>query len=77
VEEQWKYLQIADRIRAEIRAGRRQAPDPVSITYIAQEHGVARLTAAKALRLLAREGLLRRFPGVGYVVTQPARGAEL
>jgi DNA-binding GntR family transcriptional regulator len=70
MEDRWKYIQIADRIRAEINAGRRQALDLVSITYLSQEHEVARLTAAKALRLLAREGLLKRFPGIGYIVTQ-------
>ena len=64
----WKYIGIADRIREEIKAGKRQASDLVSIKYLTQEHDVARQTAAKALNLLAREGLLQRFPGIGYIV---------
>jgi DNA-binding GntR family transcriptional regulator len=41
----------------------------VSIKYLTQEHDVARQTAAKALSLLAGEGLVKPFPGVGYIVT--------
>jgi DNA-binding GntR family transcriptional regulator len=70
-----KYIQIADRLRKEIRAGKRQAGDLVSITYLTQEHDVARQTAAKALGLLAREGLVKRFPGIGYVVMHCANDA--
>jgi hypothetical protein len=33
-----------------------------------QGHGVARLTAAKALRLLESEGIVERIPGLGYYV---------
>jgi DNA-binding GntR family transcriptional regulator len=44
----------------------------VSIKYLTQEHDVARQTAAKAVGLLAREGLLQRFPGIGYIVTRNA-----
>jgi DNA-binding GntR family transcriptional regulator len=59
-------LEITDGIRKEIKAGKRQASDLVSIKYLTQEHDVARQTAAKALGVLAREGLLKRFPGIGY-----------
>jgi len=72
VEGTWKYIELADGIRKEIRAGKRQARDLVSIKYLTQEHGVARQTAAKALGLLAREGLVGRFPGIGYIVAQDA-----
>jgi DNA-binding GntR family transcriptional regulator len=70
----WKYIQLADGIRSQIRAGRRQARDLVSITYLTQEHDVARQTAAKALTLLESEGLVKRYPGIGYIVTQDAKG---
>jgi DNA-binding GntR family transcriptional regulator len=50
--------------------GKLQARDLVSIPYLSQEHDVARQTAAKALTLLMHEGLVERFPGIGYVVTQ-------
>jgi DNA-binding GntR family transcriptional regulator len=70
-----KYIRIADGIRKEIKAGKRQTGDLVSITYLTQEHDVARQTAAKALSLLANEGLVKRFPGIGYVVTHYANDA--
>jgi GntR family transcriptional regulator len=41
-----------------------------SITTLTQDHGVARQTAAKALRLLESEGLVRRIPGLGYYVSE-------
>jgi len=46
-------------------------PTP-SITTLTQEHGIARQTAAKALRVLESEGLVYRVPGLGYYVGQPA-----
>ena len=72
VDDPWKYVRIADGIRSRIREGRLGARDLVSIKYLSQEHDVARQTAAKALVLLAREGLLQRFPGIGYIVTRDA-----
>ena len=45
-----------------------------SITTLVQEHGVARQTAAKGLRLLESEGLLYRVPGLGYYVTERKPG---
>jgi DNA-binding GntR family transcriptional regulator len=41
-----------------------------SITTLTQDHGVARQTAAKALRLLESEGLVHRVPGLGYYVAE-------
>jgi len=43
-----------------------------SIITLTQEHGIARQTAAKALRLLEAEGLVYRVPGLGYYVTGAA-----
>jgi DNA-binding GntR family transcriptional regulator len=63
------YMRIASLVRAEITDGSLQPGQPTpSITTLAQEHGVARQTAAKALRLLESEGLVYRVPGLGYFV---------
>jgi DNA-binding GntR family transcriptional regulator len=69
------YVRIADDLRQKIRDGVIKSSAPVSITYLSQEWGASRQTVAKALRVLARDGLLCRYPGVGYYVsarTQPA-----
>jgi DNA-binding GntR family transcriptional regulator len=64
------YVRIAAAVRRQITSGDLAAGQPVpSITVLVQEHGVARQTAAKALRMLETEGLLRRIPGLGYYVT--------
>jgi DNA-binding GntR family transcriptional regulator len=43
------------------------SPTP-SITTLSQQYGHARQTCAKALRMLVDEGLLIRYPGLGYYV---------
>jgi GntR family transcriptional regulator len=64
------YVRIAAAVRQQITSGELDPGQPVpSITALVQEHGVARQTAAKALRMLETEGLLRRIPGLGYYVT--------
>jgi DNA-binding GntR family transcriptional regulator len=64
------YVRIAAAVRHQITSGELAPGQPVpSITALVQEHGVARQTAAKALRMLETEGLLRRIPGLGYYVT--------
>lgn len=65
-----RYVQVADAIRDDISRGKLHTGDPApSITHLTQEHGVARQTAAKALHLLEEEGLLQKWPGLGYFVT--------
>ena len=65
------YVRIADQVRQQITAGRLEPGQPVpSITTLTQDHGVARQTAAKALRLLESEGLVHRIPGLGYYVSE-------
>jgi DNA-binding GntR family transcriptional regulator len=68
-----KYIQIASAVRARIVAGELAAGDPVLIGELAVGHHAARQTAARALALLEREGLVRRYPGHGYAV-QRTRG---
>jgi DNA-binding GntR family transcriptional regulator len=64
-------MRIAAIVREGIAEGRWRAGQPVpSITTLVQEHGVARQTAAKALRLLEAEGLIARVPGLGYYVAE-------
>jgi DNA-binding GntR family transcriptional regulator len=72
-----KYVQITEDLRRKIRDGVIKSSAPVSITYVSQEWGASRQTVTKALRILARDGLLCRYPGIGYYVTarsQPAPG---
>lgn len=61
------YLQVAAAIRARIESGELGPRDRVpSENEIHKDHGVARETARKALKVLRDEGL---------IVTVPARGS--
>ena len=64
------YLQLAAILREAIRRGEyppgRRLP---SETTLMQQHGVARETARKAVRVLADEGLAEVVPGRGVFVT--------
>jgi GntR family transcriptional regulator len=68
-----RYRQMAGEVRGRIASGELAPGQPApSIPELTARHGCARQTAAKALRLLEDEGLLRRYPGFGYyVVPQP------
>jgi GntR family transcriptional regulator len=65
------YVQLAAILRDRIRSGD-LAPDRPLPSYMTlmQEHGVARGTAAKAVRVLVDEGLVRIVPGRGAYVTE-------
>ena len=67
------YLQIAAILRAAIERGDYPPGRPVpSESRLMQEHGVARLTARKAVRVLADEGLVEVVSGRGvYVAERP------
>ncbi|HEY4854703.1 MAG TPA: winged helix-turn-helix domain-containing protein [Streptosporangiaceae bacterium] len=65
------YLQIAAILRTAIKRGDYAPGRPIpSETRLMQEHGVARLTARKAVRVLADEGLVEVVPGRGAYVTE-------
>ncbi len=65
------YVRIADEVRQQIADGTLQPGMPApSITTLSQQHGTARQTAAKALRLLEAEGLVTRIQGLGYYVAE-------
>lgn len=63
------YRRLATLIRQQISDGTLQPGQSApSITSLSQEHGHARQTCGKALRMLESEGLLARIPGLGYYV---------
>jgi len=63
------YRRLAAMIRTQITNGTLQRGQPApSITHLSQEHGHARQTCSKAYRMLEREGLVARLPGLGYFV---------
>jgi GntR family transcriptional regulator len=66
------YVRLANLLRQQIDNSTLRPGQPTpSITTLTQEHGIARQTAAKALRVLESEGLVYRVPGLGYYVSQP------
>jgi GntR family histidine utilization transcriptional repressor len=68
------YIRLAADLRRAIADGTYAIGTPTpSITTLSQQSGHARQTCAKALRLLVDEGLLIRYPGLGYYVAGPAK----
>jgi GntR family transcriptional regulator, histidine utilization repressor len=64
------YLRIAGVVREMISSQVLLPGSPApSITRLCHEHGLARQTCGRAMRLLEGEGLLHRVPGLGYFVT--------
>ncbi|MEV8590210.1 winged helix-turn-helix domain-containing protein [Streptomyces sp. NPDC051180] len=68
------YMQLADVIAAKIASGE-FAPDRMIPTpgRLSEEHGIAVLTARRAMRELRERGLIVTVPGKGSYVT-PAAG---
>ena len=67
------YIRLAAELRQAIAAGTYPPGSPTpSITTLSQQYGHARQTCSKALGLLVKEGLLIRYPGLGYYVTGAA-----
>jgi DNA-binding GntR family transcriptional regulator len=62
------WVRITEDLRAKLGSGVINAGDTVSITHVSEEWGTSRQTVAKALRALEADGLIRRYPGVGYYV---------
>lgn len=61
------YRQVAAILRERIDAGEITIRLP-SIADLVGEFGIARTTAAKALRVLVEEGIAEVSPGMGYFV---------
>lgn len=66
------YADVAAAYREKIRDGEMAPGDPMpTVNAVAQEHGVARNTAARAFALLKSEGLITPRAGAGTVVASP------
>ena len=69
-----RYVQVAQIIESEIRAGQWKPGFPVpSRQQLSDRFGIARETAARAHRHLSERGYLVAVPGVGMVVTPTDR----
>ena len=65
------YRQVAAFLRAQIERGELPAGRRLpSIATLVQTYGIARTTAAKALRVLVDEGVAEVSPGMGTYVTK-------
>jgi hypothetical protein len=63
------YRRLAAAAREQISSGALRPGQPLpSITELVREHGHARVTCSKAYRVLEAEGLVTRYPGLGYYV---------
>jgi DNA-binding GntR family transcriptional regulator len=63
------YHRLAAAAREKISSGSLVPGQPLpSITELAREHGHARVACGKAYRMLEAEGLVTRYPGLGYYV---------
>jgi GntR family transcriptional regulator len=71
------YKQIANLLRDGIENGEYAPGGPIpSETWLMQEYGVARLTARKAVRVLADEGLVEVVQGRGAYVAEADAAAS-
>ncbi len=65
------YLQLADILRDAIKRGEYEPHSKIpSESRLVQEHGLARETVRKAVRVLADEGLVTIVQGRGVYVTE-------
>lgn len=63
------YVRVLHRVREQVEAGTLRPGHPTpTIAAFCRQFGCTRQTVSKALRLLADEGLLVRYPGLGYYV---------
>ena len=66
--------ELAARIRQDIILGTYEKGERVSEAQLCETHNVSRTPVRLALRLLEREGIIRRGEGRGYVVQSPTVG---
>lgn len=63
------YLQLADRLRRAVADGAYATGEKFpSVRALAEEHGTAKETVSKAIRVLKEEGVLRTVGGIGTVI---------
>lgn len=73
-----RYCQIASALEADILSGRLKAGDRIpSERTMAEEMGISRMTARKALQELASRGMLKTLIGHGTFVGRPTIQQEL
>ncbi|PPJ06950.1 GntR family transcriptional regulator [Nocardia nova] len=71
------YQQVADDIRAKIKSGELKPKEQIpSNRTLAEQYGVAPMTASKAIRALCDEGWTISVPSLGVFVSEtvPAEG---
>jgi len=63
------YVRIHRDLSARIADGSLPAGSRLNIGTLADEYGgVARETVQRAIRMLAADGLVTRYPGIGWIV---------
>ena len=73
-----KYRQVADRLAADISAGRLKAGDQIPPErVIAEDLGISRMTVRMAMRHLAERGMIEARVGQGTFVGAPAIQQQL
>jgi DNA-binding GntR family transcriptional regulator len=63
-----RYIRIHADLSARIADSRLPSGTILNIGAIADEWGVARETVQRSIRMLADDGLVTRFPGIGWQV---------
>jgi GntR family transcriptional regulator len=67
-----RHVQLAGILRGQIERGELAPGDPIpSQTQLVQQHGLARMTVQRAVRILVAEGLVVIVPGIGGFVRKP------
>ena len=64
-------IELAEKIRHDILVGKYSEGERLSEAQLCDTHGVSRTPVRLAIRLLEREGVLRRGEGRGYLVQSP------
>jgi GntR family transcriptional regulator len=66
------YMRLAESIRVRIASGTYPPDKPLpSIRELRETSGHSRQTVGKTMRVLEREGLVYRVPGLGYYAVDP------
>ena len=70
------YRRIHGDLSQRIAEGKLASQTRLNIGAIADEYDVSRDTVQKAIGMLADEGLVERWPGLGWYVTEATGSAE-
>lgn len=68
------FMRVHAQIRAQIEDGRLAAGARLNIGLIADEYDVSRDTVQRAIGLLAGDGLVERWAGLGWFVAEKEEG---